>query len=119
MLDQVESRFWGRDRELAMFRDWNGQQSQLTVLYGRRRVGKTRLVEQACHDRDILQVEGLEGLGQTEQQAEIVFKVNERIVLNYLSAKRLAITLSQVIRRYEQQFGELELDVAKRRKDQQ
>ena len=53
-----------------------------------------------------------------QEQAEIVFKVNERIVMNYLSAKRLAITLSQVIRRYEQQFGELELDVAKRRKDQ-
>ena len=52
---------------------------------------------------------------QKEQQ-EIVFKVNERIVLNYLSAKRLAITLSQLIRRHEDDFGELELDVAKRRK---
>ena len=50
-----------------------------------------------------------------EQQAEIVFRVNERVVMNYLTAKRLAITLSQVIRRYEQQFGELQLDVAKRR----
>jgi hypothetical protein len=54
---------------------------------------------------------------QQQDQPQIIFRVNERIVLNYYSAKRLAITLSQVIRRYEQQFGELELDVAKRRKD--
>ena len=54
---------------------------------------------------------------QKEDQPEIIFQVNERVILNYYSAKRLAITLSQLIRRHEQQFGELELDVAKRRKD--
>jgi len=56
----------------------------------------------------------------TEQQgqAEILFQVSNRVIMNYYSAKRLAITLSQLIRRHEQQFGELELDVAKRRKDQ-
>ena len=52
---------------------------------------------------------------QQQEQPEIVFKVNDRIVLNYFSAKRLAVTLSQLIRRHEEQFGELELDVAKRR----
>ena len=50
-------------------------------------------------------------------QGEIIFHVKERVVMNYYSAKRLAITLSQLIRRHEDQFGELELDVAKRRKD--
>ena len=53
-----------------------------------------------------------------QQQPEILFRVQERVILNYYSAKRLAITLSQLIRRHEEQFGELELDVAKRRKDQ-
>ena len=52
------------------------------------------------------------------QQPEIVFQVNNRVIMNYFSAKRLAITLSQMIRRHEEQFGELEMDVAKRRKDQ-
>jgi hypothetical protein len=47
-------------------------------------------------------------------QPEIIFQANERVIMNYLSAKRLAITLSQIIRRHEEQFGELELDVAKR-----
>jgi len=54
---------------------------------------------------------------QQKGQPEIVFKVSNRVIMNYYSAKRLAITLSQLIRRHEEQFGELELDVAKRRKD--
>ena len=51
-----------------------------------------------------------------DAQAEIQFKITQRVIMNYYSAKRLAITLSQLIRRHEEQFGELELDVAKRRK---
>jgi hypothetical protein len=54
---------------------------------------------------------------QQEKQPEIIFRINDRVILNYYSAKRLAITLAQLIRRHEDQFGELELDVAKRRKD--
>ena len=63
---------------------------------------------------------GLNLVGPAEQeqdQPEIVFRVNDRVIMNYYSAKRLAITLSHLIRRHEQQFGELEMDVAKRRKD--
>ena len=55
--------------------------------------------------------------GTQQQQAEIIFQVSDRVIMNYYSAKRLAITLSQLIRRHEEQFGQLELDVAKRRKD--
>jgi len=54
---------------------------------------------------------------QKQVQPEIIFQVNERVILNYYSAKRLAITLGQLIRRHEEQFGPLELDVAKRRKN--
>jgi hypothetical protein len=49
-------------------------------------------------------------------QPDIIFQVNERIILNYFQAKRLALALGQLIRRHEEQFGELELDVNKRRK---
>ena len=52
-----------------------------------------------------------------KQQPEIIFQISDRVILNYYSAKRLAITLSQLIRRHEDQFGQLELDVAKRRKN--
>ena len=53
---------------------------------------------------------------QQETQPQVVFQVNERVIMNYYSAKRLAVTLSQLIRRHEEQFGELEMDVAKRSK---
>ena len=49
------------------------------------------------------------------QQPDVLFQVSQRVILNYYTAKRLAITLSQVILRHEEQFGELELDVSKRR----
>jgi hypothetical protein len=52
---------------------------------------------------------------QQEATPEIRFQANERIILNYYSAKRLALALGQVIRRHEEQFGELEMDVNKRR----
>ena len=51
-------------------------------------------------------------------QQQILFQVNQRVILNYYSAKRLAVALGQLIRRHEQQFGEIELDVAKRSKDE-
>src|SRR5437764_3702511 len=40
-------------------------------------------------------------------QQQMLFKVNERIVMSYSSIKRLTASLSQLIRRYEQQFGEI------------
>ena len=51
-----------------------------------------------------------------QAKPEILFQISQRVVMNLYSAKRLAITLSQVIRRHEDQFGTLELDVAKRQK---
>jgi hypothetical protein len=48
-------------------------------------------------------------------QANVIFKVNDRIIMNYYSVKRLAITLGQIVRRHEEAYGELELDVEKRR----
>jgi hypothetical protein len=56
--------------------------------------------------------------GQQQGQPQVVFQINDRVILNYYSAKRLAIALGQLINRHEQQFGELELDVTKRQKSQ-
>ncbi len=57
---------------------------------------------------------GQEGQGQS--QGEILFKANDRIVMNYYTAKRLAMTMSQIVRQYEQRFGELKLNVNERAK---
>ncbi len=57
------------------------------------------------------------GAETPQGQAEILINVQQRVIMNYYSAKRLAITLSQLIRLHEEQCGELEMDVNKRRTD--
>ena len=49
-------------------------------------------------------------------QPDVHFSIHSRVVLNYYSAKRLALTLGQHLRRHEEQFGELEIDPEKRRR---
>lgn len=57
---------------------------------------------------------GRGGEGQQEVAAEIVFQARDRVILNYYTAKRLAISLGQLVRNYEQRFGELKLNAADR-----
>ena len=54
---------------------------------------------------------------QPDQQPEIMLQITDRIILNYYSVKRLALTLGQLVRRHEERFGELELDDNKRVKN--
>jgi hypothetical protein len=44
---------------------------------------------------------------QGGQQQQLLFKVNERIIMSYPSVKRLTMSLQQLIKRFEQQFGEI------------
>jgi hypothetical protein len=44
---------------------------------------------------------------QGGQSQQLLFKVNERIILSYPSVKRLTMSLQQLIKRFEQQFGEI------------
>lgn len=57
--------------------------------------------------------------GDKEQPYELVFQANNRAIMSYYSAKRLAVALAQIVRRFEQQFGAIELNAAKRREGQQ
>ena len=53
--------------------------------------------------------------GDQQVDGEMVFHVNDRVILNYFTAKRLALSLGQIVRRHEEQFGELQLNVNDRR----
>ena len=48
--------------------------------------------------------------------ANIIFEINAGVVLNYYTAKRLAITLGQLVRQHEDKFGKLKLNTAERMK---
>ena len=40
-------------------------------------------------------------------QQRLLFKVTDRVIMSYGAAKRLTMSMSQLIKRYEQQFGEI------------
>ncbi len=44
-------------------------------------------------------------------QAQVLYKGTHRVIMSYANAKRLAGSLGQLIKRYEQQFGEIKLPV--------
>ena len=46
--------------------------------------------------------------------ASLLFKVTDRAILSYTNAKRLAMSLTQLVKRYEQQFGEIPVQGPKR-----
>jgi len=52
------------------------------------------------------------GTGQGPPRLDL--KLSSRLAMNYFTAKRLAISLSRIIREYESRFGDIELDLAKR-----
>ncbi len=59
---------------------------------------------------------GPDGKLQGDVAAEMLFDINSRVILNYFTAKRLAITLGQIVRKHEERFGELKLNVQDRAK---
>jgi len=40
-------------------------------------------------------------------QQQLLLKITDRVIMSYVNAKRLSASLTQLIKRYEQQFGEL------------
>jgi hypothetical protein len=40
-------------------------------------------------------------------QMQLLFKVTDRLIMSYPTAKRLSMSLIQLIKRFEQQFGEI------------
>jgi len=41
---------------------------------------------------------------------QLMLKFNDRVILNYKTAKRLAITLGQLVRTHEERFGEIQIE---------
>jgi hypothetical protein len=48
-------------------------------------------------------------------QQQLLFRVTDRVIMSYGAAKRLTMSLTQLIKRYEQQFGEIPTQPGQRR----
>ena len=44
---------------------------------------------------------------QPNQPQAMLFRVTDRVIMSYPNAKRLSTSLTQLVRRFEQQFGEI------------
>jgi len=51
---------------------------------------------------------------QQQGQQQLLFKVTDRVIMSYGAAKRLTLSLTQLIKRYEQQFGEIPVSPGRR-----
>ena len=68
---EINDHFVGRDVEIAKLQETaDAQDSQILVVFGRRRVGKTELLEQTFRDRNIIKIEGIQGLPQGDTLPE-------------------------------------------------
>jgi uncharacterized Fe-S center protein len=56
-----------------------------------------------------------QGSDASQGGQDVLFQVNNRLVLNYATAKRLAMALGQIVRQHEQQHGEIALGGEARR----
>ncbi|HSC24666.1 MAG TPA: ATP-binding protein [Candidatus Babeliales bacterium] len=67
---KIKKNFIGRIAELQRLQKIGlSHEASIIIMYGRRRIGKTELLEQAFRERNLLKFEGIEGLSQKSQLA--------------------------------------------------
>jgi AAA+ ATPase superfamily predicted ATPase len=83
--------FIGREVELKALRAFcdNPSRSRVTAIYGRRRIGKTRLVMEAYRDFQVLHFEGLDGASSAQQKKHFLKTLYRH---SNMEAHRLAST---------------------------
>jgi len=70
---KIKKNFIGRRRELEeLNKISSAKEASIIIMYGRRRIGKTELLEQAFRNRNILKFEGIEGLSDKAQFANVM-----------------------------------------------
>jgi AAA+ ATPase superfamily predicted ATPase len=70
--------FIGRKFELSKLAQIAGaNEASIVVVYGRRRAGKTELIEQAFRNRNIIKFEGIEGEPKSSQMKHVLSQLSE------------------------------------------
>ncbi|OHE78762.1 MAG: hypothetical protein A3F67_05745 [Verrucomicrobia bacterium RIFCSPHIGHO2_12_FULL_41_10] len=74
------SRFIGRDEELRyIIAATKTGEASILIVYGRRRIGKTELIEHALRERNLLKLEGVED-GDTEaQRIRVLYQLSKAL----------------------------------------
>lgn len=72
--------FVGRKSEVHSLKNLESDpDAKILVLYGRRRVGKTELLEQVFHKRNLFKFEGLEGQPESAQRCQVLYELSRQV----------------------------------------
>lgn len=79
-LFKINTKFVGRENELNYIKKLQqADTAQILVVYGRRRAGKTELIEQSFRTRQLLKFEGLENQSPAEQRVHFLEQLAEYV----------------------------------------
>ncbi len=85
-LIEVNEGFIGREYEINRLQEiYETIDPIILVVYGRRRIGKTELLEQTFRDRNILKFEGMRHKTQHEQRAHVLSELAEYLGQKYVT----------------------------------
>ncbi|EKD51821.1 MAG: hypothetical protein ACD_62C00171G0002 [uncultured bacterium] len=75
---KTHNNFVGRERECQVLQKIAQQnEASIVVVYGRRRVGKTALIEQTLRHRNLLKFEGIEGQPVVRQKENALYQLSK------------------------------------------
>lgn len=70
---EIKKKIIGRQYELRLLKKISvADNANIVIMYGRRRVGKTELLEQAFRERNLLKFEGIEGQPEKKQLGHVM-----------------------------------------------
>ena len=95
-------RFIGRQKELNDLATLSGKENSITVIYGRRRVGKSLLIREFLKHSNALFFEGQEGLSKSQQLKNFTLQLNHQTSENFPVGKSWAeafLNLEQVLKK--------------------
>lgn len=79
-------RFVGRKDEIQYITKASGTgEAAILIVYGRRRVGKTELIEHVLHDRNLIKLEGVEDGDTGAQMERVLYQVSKAFDDRYIS----------------------------------
>lgn len=79
-------RFVGRNDEIKYIQEATKTgEAGILVVYGRRRVGKTELIEHTLHKRNLLKLEGVEDGDTKAQMVRVLYQLSKALNDNYIT----------------------------------
>jgi len=86
------------------------QQVQLRIDESKMHTSYANTIRTSTTQDEVIMDLGVNMPQQTQsQQPAMVFAVGSRVIMNWSGAKRLAMSLGQLIRGYEERFGEIQV----------